>query len=238
VKYALFVGASDISDLLQYISKVITTSGRKVLLVDATIERFIFYGTPIPDKQMKLIDFENFDIATGYSTLSELKKSISDNLRYDHVIIHCDILGFLNRKDLSKIENKYVATTQEIWSIQKTAEVMESLFDGNEKESNNEFFTKIFVNNVETNIADNYLETILSNLHIGWCDEPFELLYDEIDFATKINNQHNGKLNIQKISKNYKNIIHHICKEITDLESKAIKMAMKNSMRRSKIWVK
>jgi hypothetical protein len=233
VKYALFVGASDISDLLQYISKVITSLGRKVLLVDATTEKYIYYGTPIPDKQMKLIDFEEFDIATGHSTLRELKESISENPRYDHVIIHCSILGFLNREDLSKIENKYVAVTQEIWSIQKTAEVMESLFNGKGKELNNEFFTKIYANNVETNIADNYLETILSNLHIGWSDEPFELLYDEIDYATKINNQHNGKLNIRKISKNYKNIIHHICKEITDLESKAIKMAMKSSMRRS-----
>ena len=232
MKYALFVGASDISDLLQYISKVITSSGRKALLVDATVERFIYYGTPIPDPKMKLIEFEGFEVCSGYSTLSELETSLSDNTRYDHVIIHCSTPNFVNGDDLTKIENKYVATTTEKWSIEKTVGVMESFFDEQGKLSV-DCFSKIIVNNVDSNISDDYLETVLSNLPLGWSDEPFELIFDEIDYATKINNQHNGTINIRKLSRNYKQVVRRISKEITGLEAKDMKVAMKIAMRRS-----
>ncbi|WP_438350946.1 hypothetical protein ACP8HI_10020 [Paenibacillus sp. FA6] len=232
MKYALFVGVSDISDLLQYISKVITSSGRKTLLVDATVERFIYYGTPIPDPKMKLIEFEGFDVTGDYSILSDLETSISANNRYDHVIIHCSTPNFLNRDDLTKIENKYVAATTEKWSIEKTVEVLESFFN-EEGKSSIEFFSKIIVNSVDSNIADDYLETVLSNLPLGWSDEPFELIFDEIDYAMKINNQHNGTINIRKLSKNYKRVVHRISKEITGLDDKDMKTAMKLAMRRS-----
>lgn len=39
MKLALFIGATDITDLLHYTSKVITTTGKRVLLVDGTDEQ-------------------------------------------------------------------------------------------------------------------------------------------------------------------------------------------------------
>ncbi|MNP25601.1 hypothetical protein D3C76_1184180 [compost metagenome] len=99
--------------------------------------------------------------------------------------------------------------------------------------SHKEIFSKIDLNRVDSNIADNYLETIVSNLPLGWSEEPIELLFDEIDYATKIDNQHNGTINIRKISRNYKRVIQLISSEITGLDGKPIRTAMKLTMRRS-----
>ncbi|MHA0855275.1 hypothetical protein [Paenibacillus sp. CMAA1364] len=232
MKYALFIGVCDISDLLQYTCKVVTSLGRRTLLVDATKERFIQYATPTPQSDMRLIDFEGFDVASGYATLSELESSLMDNDPYEHVIIHSNLPHFVNKDDLNKVEKKYVVSTMEKWNIEKTVELLEGYLDYPDK-SGDEEFTKVILNRVETNIADDFLEHILANNPLRWSDKSFEFIYDEVDYATKINNQHHGLINIRKLSKHYKHNLHRITKEITGIEDKPIRTAMKLVMRRS-----
>lgn len=242
MKKALFIGATDISDLLQYVSKVIATSGKKVLLVDGTNEKYIQYGTPLPSSNLKIVEFEGFDVAIDYKNLSEIEKFLDNNQQYEQLIVHTDICSFVTKEDLDKFDCKYIATSQEKVSIDKTVEVMNSIFDQyeNDEEGNNSkfHFTKLFVNNVDSNIAQDFLEVILGPLPITWSEEPFELLYDEVDYATKINNQHEGKINIRRLSRNYRNVLQKISEEISGLEVKEVKPAMKQVMRRSFAWGK
>ncbi|AOZ91109.1 hypothetical protein [Paenibacillus crassostreae] len=233
MKYGLFIGVSDISDLIHYLSKVITNAGQKVLLVDATLEKYTLLGTPIPNKDMKVIDFEGFDVVSGFSNLSDLEQFLSEINTYNQVIIHCGTPYFLKHEELLRIDKKYVAVTAENWSIQKTVEIMKSFYEDEKGNNRSDHYTKISLNNVDTSIADNYLETVLSDCTISWAEEPFELLFDEIDYATKINNQHQGKINMKKLSKNYKHVIQLLTKELTNLNDKDIKKAMKLAMRRN-----
>ncbi|MGV2887627.1 hypothetical protein [Paenibacillus taichungensis] len=241
MKKALFLGATDISDLLQYVSKVIAVSGKKVLLVDGTNEKYIQYGTPMASSKLDVFEFEGFDVAVGYDKFSELETFLDKNHQYEHLIVHCDKNSFMSKEDLNKFEIRYVATSLEKMSIEKTVEVMTSIFgqvEQTDESSTKMPFTQLFVNNVETNMADDYLEMILGPLPISWSEEPYELFYDEVDYATKINNQNEGKINLRRLSRNYKKVVQFISEEISGLEVKEIKPAMKQVMRRSFAWGK
>jgi hypothetical protein len=238
LKTALFIGAADISDLLQYLSKVISVSGKKVLLVDGTEEKYIRYGTPLPSETLKVVEFEGFDVAVGFETLTELDGYLAEHPQYDTVILHFSGNKFLGKGDLSRFEAKYIATTSEKMSIDKTVRAIRTLFEGTSKEDPHVEFTRIAVNSVESNIAYDYLESVLSSLPIEWAEDVIELFFDEVDLTVKINNQHNGKINIRKLSRNYKRVIQELSEKLTDLQEREIKPAMKQIMRRTFAWGK
>ncbi|MBY0217936.1 hypothetical protein [Paenibacillus illinoisensis] len=241
MKRSLFLGSADISDLLQYVGKVISTSGKKVLLVDGTTEKYIQYNTPTPmaNSQMKVIEFDGFDVAIGYETFKEVETFLTKN-DYDQLIVHCSNVSFMSKEEFNSFHTKYIAVTPEKMSIDKTIDLVKVLF---RKETSNgqgpkTDVTKISVNHVEGNIAEDYLEAILTDLPISWSEESFELLHDEVDYVTKINNQHQGKINIRRLSKNYKEIIKRITAEISELEASLLKNSMKEITRRSFAWGK
>ncbi|RRJ54892.1 hypothetical protein EHV15_35565 [Paenibacillus oralis] len=238
---ALFFGASDISDLLQYVSKVIAASGKKVLLVDGTNEKYIQYGTPIPSSKLKIVEFESFDVGIDFSSFNELESFLEKNQQYDLLIVHCDKSSFIKKEDLNKFEFKYVATSSEKMSIDKTVDAITSILEQDyhtDENTTKMLFTEIFVNYVEVNMAQDYLEMILEKLPITWSEEPYELFFDEVDYSTKINNQHEGKINIRRLSRNYKKVVQQISEEISGLEDKEVKLAIKQIMRRSFAWGK
>ncbi|MEK4372325.1 hypothetical protein [Paenibacillus sp. FSL R5-0473] len=241
MKRSLFLGSADISDLLQYVGKVISISGRKVLLVDGTTEKYIQNNTPTPmtTSQMKVVEFDGFDVAVGYETFDEIETLVAKN-DYEQLIVHCSDISFLNKEEFNSFHTKYIAATPEKMSIDKTVDLVKVLFgkEHSDGKSPKTDVTKISVNHVEGNIAEDYLETILTDLPISWSEEPFELLHDEIDYVTKINNQHQGKINIRRLSKNYKGIIKKLTAEISELETNLIKSSMKELTRRSFAWGK
>ncbi|WP_408895362.1 hypothetical protein [Paenibacillus taichungensis] len=241
MKRSLFLGSADISDLLQYVGKVISTSGKKVLLVDGTTEKYIQYNTPIPmsTEQMKIVEFDGFDVAVGYETFKEIESLVAKN-GYEQLIVHCSNVAFMSKEEFNSFHTKYIAVTPEKMSIDKTVDLVKMLFGKGPSDSKGPTtdVTKISVNHVEGNIAEDYLETILTDLPISWSEEPYELLHDEIDYVTKINNQHQGKINIRRLSKNYKGIIKKITAEISELETSLLKTSMKELMRRSFAWGK
>lgn len=240
MKRALFIGATDISDLLQYVSKVIAASGKKVLLVDGTHEKYIRYGTPLPNSKLSIVACEGFDVAIGYEYFSEIERYLDSNPVYEQLIIHCDKSSFMSKDDLHTFEPRYVAVSQEKMSIDKTIEVMTSIFDPSKKAKEERgqrvSFTKILLRYVDANMAQDFLELILSPLPITWSEEPFEFLYDEVDYAIKINNQHEGKINIRRLSRSYKKMLQKISVELSGLEVQEVKLAMKRVMRRSFTW--
>lgn len=232
MKLALFIGATDITDLLHYTSKVITTTGKRVLLVDGTDEQYIRYGTPLPNETLKVVEFEGFDVAIGFKEINELEVFLAEEPAYDHVIVQISEPKFLGNYDLSRFENRFISTTSEKRSIEKTLTVLHALLDGTENESKFEFM-RIAMNRVETDIADDYLETLLSSYPIEWVDEVIEIFFDEDDYRNKINYQHSGKINIRRLSRSYKNAIQDICEKLTGLGPREIKRTFKISKRRT-----
>ena len=64
-----FIGAYDKTDLILYIAKILTTLGKKVLIVDSSLMQKTRYIVPTINPAQKYItEFERFDVAIGFES--------------------------------------------------------------------------------------------------------------------------------------------------------------------------
>lgn len=97
-----FIGAYDKTDLIVYIAKILVALGKKVLVIDSTVNQKARYIVPAINPTIKYVtDFEDIDIAVGFTNLNEIKEylGISENqeLEYDIILVDTDNMeGFQN----------------------------------------------------------------------------------------------------------------------------------------------
>ena len=90
-----FIGAYDKTDLIINVAKILTTTKKKVLIVDATILQKSRYIVPVinPTK-MYVTEYEDIDVAIGFSNFDDIKKYLGtpeeQELGYDIVFVDTD----------------------------------------------------------------------------------------------------------------------------------------------------
>ena len=90
-----FIGAYDKIDLVIYVAKVLTALGKKVLVVDATINQKARYIIPVINPSKSYVtEYEEIDIAVGFKDLGDIKDylGVSDNqeMEYDFMFVDTD----------------------------------------------------------------------------------------------------------------------------------------------------
>jgi len=70
-----FIGSYDKTDLIIYVAKVLTTVGKKVLVIDHTITQKAKYIVPVINPTKSYVtEFEGIDVSVGFSNYEEIKK--------------------------------------------------------------------------------------------------------------------------------------------------------------------
>ena len=70
-----FIGAYDKIDLIMYIGKVLTSLGKRVLIIDLTINQRARYVVPAINPTLKYVtEFEEMDIAVGFKEPEDLNR--------------------------------------------------------------------------------------------------------------------------------------------------------------------
>lgn len=90
-----FIGAYDKIDLIIYVAKIITTLGKKVLVVDATINQKARYVVPVINPSRTYVtEYEEIDIAVGFKDLDDIKSylglSETQEMEYEYIFIDTD----------------------------------------------------------------------------------------------------------------------------------------------------
>lgn len=90
-----FIGAYDKIDLVIYIAKILTTLGKKILIVDSTRLQKARYVVPVIKPTVKYItEFEEMDIAVGFTDIEDIKRylGLSDEqqFEYDYIFVDTD----------------------------------------------------------------------------------------------------------------------------------------------------
>ena len=119
-----FIGAYDKTDLIVYVAKILTLLGKKVIVIDSTVNQKARYIVPAINPTVKYItDFEDIDIAVGFSNMDEIRKYLRDieekDLEYDIALIDTDnIQGFTNFR-LTECQKNYFVTSFDNYSLKK-----------------------------------------------------------------------------------------------------------------------
>ncbi len=219
-----FIGAFDKTDLILNLSKILTTMGKRVLMIDTTITQKAKYVVPVINPTASYItNFEDIDVAVGFKNLEEIKNYLggtSEDFSYDIILIDIDNEKGIKEFEISKAEKKYFVTSFDLYSLKKGLEILSNL-----KEPMT--LTKIIYAKEALKEEDDYLNFLSLDYKVNW--EP-DIIYFPIengDLSVLYENQRVSKIKFKKLSLQYKDSLTYIILGILNTSESNVRRIIK-----------
>lgn len=232
------IGYVNKSDFIINIAKVLNIMDKKVLVIDATIEKRLKYTLPIIDytKKSYITNFDEVDYAVGFNSFEEVKKYMcKDEIHietYDYILIDIDSPMAIEKFNYKEIKLKYFFMEYTNISTEKNKEILKQMQEIKEIDAKMEMI-KVLFRNYYTRTSDVYYESKIEEFNIEWISEPYELSYEDQDKIVDIEAQQSGYIEVNKHTKNFQNIVVNIVNEIIgDTSEGEIKKMIKMYIRR------
>ena len=219
-----FIGTFDKTDLILNLSKILTTMGKRVLMIDTTITQKAKYVVPVINPTASYItNFEDIDVAVGFKNLEEIKNYLggtSEDFSYDIILIDIDNEKGIKEFEISKAEKKYFVTSFDLYSLKKGLEILSNL-----KEPMT--LTKIIYAKEALKEEDDYLNFLSLDYKVNW--EP-DIIYFPIengDLSVLYENQRVSKIKFKKLSLQYKDSLTYIILGILNTSESNVRRIIK-----------
>ncbi|MFS0841353.1 hypothetical protein [Paenibacillus sp. 1P03SA] len=228
MKRILFIGACEKADLLLYISKLLSTADQKVLLVDGTLSKKYGYSISQIDEEDRLTEFDGFDVALGFSNQDELQMYFdekNENLTsYDFILIDSDDVQNVNHWD--ELDQQVAVTSFERFSVLQNVKLMEKFLEDQSRQENKTFL-RIYYPFADCKFDESYIDSTIEHLPIRWHDPAIDFQFDEVDYAVRVENQYENRLQLRGLSGQYKRQLLLTCEVLSGLDQKILKAALK-----------
>ena len=150
-----FIGSYDKTDLMIYIAKILVAMGKKVIVIDSTVNQKAKYVVPVIKPTTSYVtEFEGIDVAVGLNDFNEIKEylgiPISSELDYDIALIDVDNYQSVEAYQILQAEKNYFVTSFDVFSLKKGLEILSGLPQVLK-------LTKILFSRDVTKEEDNYL---------------------------------------------------------------------------------
>ncbi len=221
-----FIGTYDKTDLILNIAKILTTMGRRVIMVDLTLTQKAKYVVPVINPTLTYItNFEDIDVAVGFKNEKEIKGylgiSEQEGLPYDIMLIDVDDSEAAKEFDLLKAAKNYFVTAFDLYSLKRGLEVLSNL-----KEPIN--LTKILFAKEILKEEDDYLNFLSLGYKVMWNEYRIYFPIENGDWSVLAENQRVAKIKFKKLSTQYKDSLVFIAGEIlNDVSENQIRRAVK-----------
>lgn len=207
-----FIGAYDKTDLIVYIAKILTTLNRKVLVIDSTVNQKARYIVPaINPTTTYITDFEDIDIAVGFTNLEDIKKylgiSAEQEMEYDIALIDTDSLEGFQSFELETAHKNYFVTSFDNYSLKKGLEVLIGL-------QNVVSLTKVLFSKEMLKEEDDYLNFLSLGYKVAWNEYKIYFPIENGDLTVIYENQRLAKIKFRKLSIQYKDGLAYLAEEI------------------------
>ena len=205
-----FIGVYDKIDLIMNISKVLTVLGKKILVIDTTINQKAKYIVPhITPTQKYITTFENIDVAIGFNDINEIKEYIGENgnLPYDIALIDIDRNETIKKFDIKNSKKNFFVTAFDTYSLKKGMEIFYGIEERME-------LTKVLFSRDILKEDDDYLNFISQGYKTIWNENRIYLPLENGDMCVIFENQRQEKIRLKKLSIQYKEAIIQIIQEI------------------------
>lgn len=212
-----FIGCYDKTDLIIYIAKILVATGKKVLVIDSTINQKAKYIVPVIKPTTSYVtEFEQIDVAVGFNNYNEIKEylgmPIHAELDYDIALIDVDNYEGIESYQLLEAEKNYFVTSFDAFSLKKGLEIL----SGVTRIVN---LTKILYSKEATAEEDNYLSYLSLGYKIEWDEERIYFPFEVGDQSVIMENQRVSKIKFRKLSAQYKESLMFIVEELLGKEN-------------------
>ncbi len=221
-----FIGAYDKTDLIINIAKILTVLNQKVLVIDATTNQKARYVVPVINPTTAYVtDFEDMDIAVGFSGTEEIKRYLGvaddQDMEYDVMLVDTDnYKGFEDFK-LTEAQKNYFVTSFDVYSLKKGLEILSGL-------SEPISITKILFSKEMLKEEDDYLNFLSLGYKTIWDEYRIYFPIENGDLSVIYENQRVAKIKFKKLSVQYKDGLAYISEEILgDANEARVRRAIK-----------
>ena len=164
-----FIGAYDKTDFVMYLARILVETGKKVLLVDATLTQKAKYIVPvIKPSRSYVTEFEGIDIAVGFEKLDDIKEYLGmpklADLNYDIALVDMDTVDAVKNYQIETFEQNFFVTSFDMYSIKKGLESISGL-----EQPINAY--KVLFTKKATKEENEYLDFLSSGSKIIWNEE-------------------------------------------------------------------
>ena len=226
MKKISFIGAYDKTDFVLYLAKIIRTVGKKVLMVDATVNQKAKYVVPTIKPTISYItEFENIDVAVGFENYDSIKNylgiSEGKEVEYDYVLFDIDSGKGLDNFQIQPMDENYFVTGFDTYSLKKGLEVFNNIKEPYK-------LTKILYSQSMLKEEDDYLNFLSRGLKISWNDTRIYLPIENGDAIIIAENQRLAKIKFRMLSQQYKESLLYVAEEaLNDVNGSQIRRAMR-----------
>ena len=212
-----FVGAYDKTDVILYIAKIISLIGKKVLVIDSTINQKAKYVVPVINPTKSYItNFEGMDIAVGFNNLQQIQEYLGTEdkkIDYDIILIDIDSTESIEIYDMKESNKNYFVTSFDLYSLKKGIEIIDGLNETIQ-------LKKVLFSKYATEEEDDYLNFLSLGHKVIWESERIYFPLELGDQSTIIENQMLSKIKIRKLTKQYKKSLLYMAEEIVKPEER------------------
>lgn len=204
-----FIGGYKKTDLLLYIAKMLIIAGKKVLVVDTTMEQRAKYIVPSIDPTVSYItNYEDIDVAIGFKEIDEIREYLAaKEPDYDYALIDIDRAGTLLDFEMQNSFKNYFVTTFDLYSIKKGLETLSKIPQPME-------LTKIIFSKEMLSEENEYLDFLSLGYKIKWDDYRVYFPFEMGDESAIIDNQRLAKIKFKNLSPQYKESLMYIAEEL------------------------
>lgn len=212
-----FVGAYDKTDVILYIAKIISLIGKKVLVIDSTVNQKAKYVVPVINPTKSYItNFEGMDIAVGFNNLQQIQEYLGTEdkkIDYDIILIDIDSTESIEIYDVKEANKNYFVTSFDLYSLKKGIEIIDGLNETIQ-------LKKVLFSKYATEEEDDYLNFLSLGHKVIWESERIYFPLELGDQSTIIENQMLSKIKIRKLTNQYKKSLLYMAEEIVKPEER------------------
>jgi len=221
-----FIGVYDKTDLLINIAKIIRMLGKKVLVIDSTVNQKAKYVVPVINPTKTYVtEFEEIDVAVGFNNYDTIKEylgiPVEEEMDYDFILVDCDSKEAIVNFKVEEMEKTYFVTSFDLYSLKKGLEMLTEL----KKPLS---LTKILFSETQFKEEDDYLNFLSLGYKLIWNDYRIYFPIENGDATVIAENQRVGKIKFKKLSFEYKESLIFL---VDDLYRDASEREIRNAVR-------
>lgn len=207
-----FIGAYDKTDFIVQIAKLITSVGKKVLVIDSTIMQKAKYIIPVINPTKTYItEFEEIDVAVGFKKFEQIYEYLGTEVDidqdYDYVLIDIDDSNCFDDFNMRSARINYFVTSFDLYSLKRGLEILSGLQEPQRMK-------KIIFSNRMSKEEDEYLNFLSSNYKIQWNEEKIYFPLEQGDQTAIIDNQRAAKVKFKNLTQNYRENLLYMTEQI------------------------
>ena len=221
-----FIGAYDKTDLILYLARILSASGKKILFIDSTITQKAKYVVPeISPVKSYVTNFENIDVAVGFEDYFGIKEYLGmpahADMGYDYAFIDIDDAQKLDSFQIDPEDVNYFITSFDLYSLKKGLEILSALRDKLK-------LTKVLFTREALQEEDDYLNFLSMGYKIEWDDDIVYFPLEVGDQSVTIENQRVSKIKYKRLSAQYRdNLLYMLEQIVGDKEYSTVKKVYK-----------